>query len=108
MLIAYINPGGVYKWVTLKQGNVDEGILSKVGFREKLYNNKPIHYKQVRKLHEKLLTYCDNNGYPFASIELDSIEFSEFSIEAQLNLTKNTEFQIDSIIIKGDANIVPV
>ena len=108
MLVAYINPGGVYKWVTLKQGNVDEGILSKVGFREKLYSNKPIHYKQVRKLHEKLLTYCENNGYPFASIKLDSIEFSEFSIEAQLNLTKNTEFHIDSIIIKGDANIVPV
>lgn len=108
MLVAYINPGRVYKWVTLKQGNVDEGILSKVGFREKLYSNKPIYYKQVRKLHEKLLTYCENNGYPFASVKLDSIEFSEFSIEAKLNLTKNIEFHIESIIIKGDAKIVPV
>jgi len=108
LLIAYINPGGIYKWALLKQGNVDEGILSKVGYRDKLYNNKPVHYKQVKKLHEKLLTYCENNGYPFASVKLDSIVFSELSIEAQLNLSKNTEFHIDSIIIKGDAKIVPV
>src|SRR3990172_4325283 len=92
MLFAYINPGGVYKWALLKKGNIDEGILSRVGFREKLYDNKPVNYKQVKKLHEKLLTYCENNGYPYASITLDSIKFSEFSIEAKLNLAKNKEF----------------
>ncbi|MFH1321609.1 MAG: BamA/TamA family outer membrane protein [Bacteroidota bacterium] len=124
MLIAYINPGGIYKWATIKPGNVDEGILSKVGFREKLYSNKPINYKEVRKLHEKLLTYCENNGYPFAWVKLDSVKFSDTLleesvtlfktvprlnlIEAQLNLAKNIEVHIDSIIIKGDAKITPV
>ncbi len=108
MLFAYINPGGAYKWALLKKGNIDEGMLSRVGFREKLYDNKPVNYKQVAKLHEKLLTYCENTGYPYASVKLDSIEFSEFSIEAELNLTKNKEFHIDSIIIEGGAKIAPV
>ena len=65
------------------------------------------NYKQVAKLHEKLLTYCENNGYPYASVKLDSIEFSEFSIKAELNLTKNKEFHIDSIIMEGSAKIAP-
>src|SRR5688572_19541444 len=47
---AYLDFGAQYKWATLKKGNVDEGVLSEVGFREKLYNNKPLKYKDVRKV----------------------------------------------------------
>lgn len=107
-LLAYLNSGNIYKWATLQKGNVDEKTVSEIGFREKLYNNKPLHYKNVRKVQEKILNYCENNGYPFATVRLDSIRFSDNSISAQLKLTKNIKFEIDSIIIKGSATIAPV
>ena len=107
-LTAYINPGNIYKWAIIKKGNVDEGILSKIGFREKLFSNKPIQYFKVRKLHEDILTWCENNGYPFASVKLDSFIFSGNLIEARLDLAKNIEVIIDSIVIRGDAKISPV
>ncbi|MGQ0827998.1 MAG: BamA/TamA family outer membrane protein [Bacteroidota bacterium] len=105
---AYLNFGAQYKWAHLKKGNVDEGVLSEIGFREKLYNNKPVHFKDVKRLQERLIIYYENNGYPFASVKLDSIQILEGSIGAQLKLTKNTEEKIDSIVIKGTAKISDV
>ena len=107
-LTAYLNFGAEYKWAQLSKGNVDEGVLSEIGFREKLYNNKPIYYKKVKKLEEKLIVYFENNGYPFASVKLDSVVITDGKITAQLNLTKNASEKIDSVIIKGNAKITPV
>lgn len=105
---AYITFGPQYKWAYLKNGNIDEGVLSELGYREKLYTNQPIHYKKVKRMQEKLITYYENNGYPFAVVKLDSIAISGNSIEAQLWLTKQSEEKIDSIIIKGTLKIAPV
>lgn len=104
----FLNFGEQYKWASLRPGNVDEGVLSEIGFREKLYSNKPFFYKSVRRLQEKLIIYYENNGYPFSSVKLDSIKINEGSISAVLNLTKNAEIKIDSVIIKGTAQIASV
>ncbi|MGZ6539891.1 MAG: POTRA domain-containing protein, partial [Bacteroidia bacterium] len=102
---AYLSFGAQYKWANLKKGNVDEGVLSEIGFREKIYNNKPFYFKSVKRIEEKLITYYENNGYPFASVKLDSIVISPESISAVLNLTKNAKENIDSVVIKGNAKI---
>lgn len=104
----YLNFGAQYKWANLKPGNVDEGVLSEIGFREKLFSNKPLYYKNVKRIQEKLITYYENNGYPFASVKLDSIVITEEKISAVLNLTKNGEIKIDSVVINGTAQIAPV
>ena len=52
---AYLNFGAQYKWARLKKGNVDEGVLSEIGFREKVYSNKPIYFKSVKRIQEKLI-----------------------------------------------------
>lgn len=104
---AYLHCGPEYKWAHLKHGNVDEGVLSEIGFRERVYSDQPIFYKNVKRLQEKLITYYENNGYPFASVKLDSIVITEQTISASLWLTKNSEEKIDSIIIRGTAKITP-
>jgi outer membrane protein assembly factor BamA len=108
VLRAYVTFGPQYKWAYLKNGNIDEGVLSELGYREKLYTNQPIHYKKVKRMQEKLITYYENNGYPFAIVKLDSVTISGNSIAAQLWLTKQSEEKIDSIIIKGTLKIAPV
>ncbi len=104
----FLNFGAQYKWANLQKGNVDEGVLSEIGFREKLYSDKPVYYKSVKRLQEKLIIYYENNGYPFASVKLDSVVINEGSISAVLNLTKNSEIKIDSVVIKGTAQIASV
>lgn len=104
---AYLNFGKPYKLAFLKNGNVDEGVLSEIGFREKLYNNKPFSFKEIKRVQEKLIVYYENNGFPFASVKLDSIEIQDETISAKLFLTKNQEQKIDSIEIIGNAKISP-
>ena len=100
-----IKTGEQFKWANLKRGNADEGILSEAGFREKIYSGKPFYYKDVRKLQEKILSYCENNGYPFASVKLDSIVIAGSSFSASLNLQKNILIKIDSVVNRGGAKI---
>ncbi len=87
---------------------MDEGVLSEIGFREKLYTNKPVSYRDVKRLQEKLITYYENNGFPFASIKLDSIVVRDDQFLAVMNLQKHSEQKIDSITITGNAKIAPV
>jgi outer membrane protein assembly factor BamA len=105
---AYLDFGAQYKWAYLKKGNVDEGVLSEIGFREKLYNDEPLKYKDVRRVRERIVRYYENNGYPFAVVKLDSIMIVDEKISAVLFLQKNKEVKIDSVVIKGSAKIAPV
>ncbi|MEO6903483.1 MAG: BamA/TamA family outer membrane protein [Bacteroidia bacterium] len=107
-LTANLNIGKPYKWAHLKNGNVDEGALSVIGFREKLYLNRPVNFKDVKRVQENLIIYYENNGFPFASVKLDSMDISNNQFTAKLFLTKNKEKKIDSIIILGNAKIAPV
>lgn len=104
----YIKIGNAYKWVAIKSNNVDEGILSQAGFREKIYRNETINYRQIERLMQRILIICQNQGYPFAKVKLDSVVINDHTISANLLLDKNKFIVIDSVIIKGDAKINPI
>lgn len=105
---AYLYLGSQFKWASLLKGNVEEGFLSGTGFRQKLYTEKIFQFEEVNKLQEKILVNCQNNGYPFASVRLDSIEIIEHLIHAKLELTKNKFIRFDSVVVKGNSTIAPV
>ncbi len=108
LLTAFVHVGQQYKWARLSKGNVDEGILSEIGFRDKLYNNKALSPAALQKLYSKLIAHYENRGYPFATVRLDSIEFQDNTLSGALHLEKNMLLTIDSIIMKGEAKIAPI
>ncbi len=105
---AYIYTGQKYIWATIKQGNVPIELLDGTGFRKKLFFEKPFRYDQVAAINSKILRNCENRGYPFASVSLDSITIINNQFTASLSLNKNRFLLIDSIIIKGKADVAPV
>jgi len=104
-VIVLINEGKIYKWAQLKLGNLDPGLASKIGISEKLYFNKPFRYKEVARSINKIISYYENNGYPFAEVSLDSVQTEDDKLKAVLNVQKNKLFKIDSIIINGTARV---
>lgn len=102
---AYLHLGEAIKWAELKPGNVEENVLSQVGYREKVYRNRTFTYKQVHNLEEKILKYADNQGYPFASISLDSIGFTHNRISATLKYTKGPYIIFDSVHVEGKVRL---
>lgn len=102
---AVIAENGLYRTAFLKLGNLDPGLASKLGISEKLYFNKPFRYREVARSIEKIILYYENNGYPFVSVNLDSVNASDRQLSAVLNVKKNKYFKIDSIKIVGSAKV---
>jgi outer membrane protein assembly factor BamA len=102
-LVAVISVGDAFRWASLKQGNVGESILSSIGYREKLYNQKRFSYQQVALLEEKILNYSENQGYPFATIFLDSVQISGHTLASRLHYNTGPYIKFDTISVEGTA-----
>jgi len=104
---AYVFIGEKYKWTKLKHNKTDQALLSKLGYAEKLFSNKPFKNSELSTLIEKTLVYCENNGYPFASVKLDSVEVKNSVISAKLSIDKNEFVKLDSLVVEGNGKINP-
>lgn len=104
----YISTGSFYKWTSLNSGNVDEGLLNEIGFHERIYSGKIFSLKQLSNLQQRILDWCDNNGYPFAILRLDTVKTENEYVTASLNLQKRNLVLIDSVVIKGSAKLKSV
>ena len=97
--------GERYLWARLDAKSIEPLILDGIGWREKVFVNKPMDFSQLQDWQEKLLKYLENNGYPFAKIYLDSLQLDNEMVSAQLKADKGPLYKIDSIRIFGDAKI---
>ncbi|OFY89341.1 MAG: hypothetical protein A3K10_17450 [Bacteroidetes bacterium RIFCSPLOWO2_12_FULL_31_6] len=102
---AYLHLGKTYKWNYLKPVNVDEEVLSKIGFRDKVFNNKPFNKNQLNSFIFRIINHYENNGFPFASLQFDSIKMEENTFRGNLILNKHHRYKIDSVLIYGNATI---
>jgi translocation and assembly module TamA len=98
---AYLFLGEKFKWVSLRKGNIDGYLLDRTGFRERFYRDKPFRYNEYNKLEKAFIKVSENNGFPFASIRLDSLDIGKNQISAALNYQKGPLFVFDSINIIG-------
>lgn len=97
--------GELYLWAQLDAKNVESSILDAVGWREKMFANKPIDFTQVQVWEERVLNHLENTGYPFARISLDSLQLEGDKVSALLNVNKGPLYKIDSIRLFGNAKI---
>jgi len=99
--------GKPYQWLQLKVNPLYRDIFYKAGYKALDFDEKPIKFSKFERICEKALQICDNTGYPFASIQLDSLNIYENKIGAYVNLDLNKFIKIDSVIIKGSSKISP-
>ena len=97
--------GEMYLWAQLDAKNIEPSLLDAIGWREKMFTNKPMDFSQVRLLEEKMLDHLENTGYPFARVYLDSLQLDTDKVSALLKLNKGPLYKIDSIRIYGNAKI---
>ena len=102
---AYIVIGNNYKWGHLSPAKGSENILAETGYRERFYTKTAFSPKEISRLFDKILSWCENNGYPFATVKLDSVRVQDESVYALLNIHTNKFIRLDSIIVSGTATI---
>jgi hypothetical protein len=102
---AYINAGQKYKWVSLRYAKKDQGIISKLGYNERFFTNRPFKFTELSRFMEKLIVYYENNGYPFVSAKLDSLQFNQSNVKACVKIEKNVFVKLDSLITEGTGKV---
>ena len=107
-ICVYIFCGNKFEWVQLSEGKIDSKYLDGSGYGNKKYLRRSFNYSDIETINKKILENCENNGYPFAEVKLDSIQLNSNGVRATMVLTKNNLNKIDSVILKGNPSIAPI
>jgi outer membrane protein assembly factor BamA len=97
--------GDLEQWGDLHPDSVDKKALDESGYNSKNFIHKPVDVEQVKLIEQHLLSFYERNGYPFASIYLDSITTEKDGLNALLKVNKGPLYHIDSIRVYGNAVI---
>jgi outer membrane protein assembly factor BamA len=89
----------------LKNGNVDDKLLGDAGVKYFVTSGKAIKMTDAEVVKDKLLQQCENTGYPFASVRLDSFGRSGMAFTARVFLDKHELIRFDTIHILGKTHI---
>ena len=97
--------GQRYKWAKIDTKPGDEDILSAIGWPHSSFKNSGLDWVSIKNWQGQILTYLENNGYPFAKISLDSIVIENSQVEARLKIDRGYLYKLDSIRLFGNAKI---
>lgn len=80
-----------------------QSILQKVGYSQKSIHDLSLY--NYEELSEKVLSYLENNGFPFAEVSI-STSWSDDTIPVyNLVVNKNRFVTVDSMVVKGSSKI---
>ncbi len=106
-LYASIYLGPKYQWAQLKAGNLPENLLVRAGYKERFYKAKPFNYTELIRMEERVLGLSEDQGFPFATIKLDSVSLQNEQVTARLWYEAGPAIKFDSLKIRGNLNLKP-
>ena len=101
----FLYSGLQYQVKKVDLSGVNNLFLKSVNIKEKEFKNLPFNSKVLYKSGEELLNYCENNGYPFARVLIDSATFNGNEVSIKVKLETGPVVTIREIVIHGDAKI---
>lgn len=104
---AYLHRGPQYQWGALKvSADIPARWLSKAGFRPRLFRNRPLNHSDWLSLRDSLAARAADNGYPFAVVKLDNIEWERDRIlNADIVIEKDSLLRFGKLRIPESARI---
>ncbi|HND88624.1 MAG TPA: BamA/TamA family outer membrane protein, partial [Saprospiraceae bacterium] len=101
--------GPQFRWVALRpMPAAERAWLEAAGFRERDFSQKTLRPAALLALQRRVLEQYENNGYPFASVRLDSVRLdAEGGASAVLRVERNRFFSFKELKISGDLKLPP-
>ncbi|MDB5193502.1 MAG: hypothetical protein JWQ96_3065 [Segetibacter sp.] len=103
-VFAYLFTGDQYQWSNISISNANKELLQQAGWKDP-FKKSSFNFEQYQQAQQTLLNYFENNGYPFAKIQLDSFSIEGGTVKAALAFNKGPLYRIDSIRMFGPAKI---
>ncbi len=103
---AFIYLGRQYKWARLSFDSIPQPLWTEAGINPAQWEGRALDARQLSGLCEKILRWCENNGYPFARVWLGNAHIGDKGdVSGELLLQRGELRKIDSISVEGDAAI---
>lgn len=105
-ITAKIYVGNRFSWAKLTYNERAINWMQETGLSIGAIHDKPINRTAYGQMVERILSYGENHGFPFAQVKLDSIKSSENGVvEGKLTVVQNRYFEFDTITMVGDAQV---
>lgn len=98
-VIAWVVLGPCYRWVSIRSGNVPPELMNQSRLQERQWMNRALDPKLFYPAFERIIRTCEDNGFPFASIRLDSLQEKNGGVSAVMNLQRGPYITLDSVIV---------
>lgn len=102
LMTVTIDPGQAFEWLSLSTGNVERAIIRKTNYKKSRFEKSRFDYREIAKIENRLLSYAEENGYPFAAVRYDSLRIEDDQFSASLNLDLGPLIKFDSVHISGE------
>ena len=103
----FLEVGDAFVWASLEQGNLPDQVLYKTGYKNSFFNQGIVNFRRVSRLFRKVIGYSENNGYPFASIQLEALEIEGGRVSARIDYNPGPFITFDSITLINKNKIKP-
>jgi len=97
--------GEQQSWIKLKTDSIEKRAIDESGFIEKKFSNKPVNFSELQQIKERILSYYEKSGFPFASVYLDSLQLEGQTMGGTLKVNRGPLYHIDSIRVIGKVKI---
>ena len=94
--------GEQFRWARLRNGNLGDGLLTKAGYRDKFFRDQPFRPQEWTQLQQRVLAEAENQGYPFATVRLDSVSLTGPDVEGRVVLDRGPVIVFDSLQVLGN------
>ncbi len=102
----FVYRGLRYQWAQIRTDSLPAGVFTQAGISQPEWSGRPLRPSQMAGLSERLLSWAENNGYPFARLWLDELMVdSTGGVRAQLRMDYGPLHRFDSIVIHSDVRV---
>lgn len=104
LVIVQVFIGERWKWDKIHWRNIPERLLKEVGWN-KQWEEGWYQLGVLNQVKEKMVGHLASRGYPFASVQIDSLVLEEGKAQAWVTLDSGRVYTIDSIRIFGEFKV---
>lgn len=97
----HVFQGPSYKFAELHIEEEFEPILAKAGYPIRTIKGKKLDVGFIGKMFDEIITVLENNGYPFASINLENYTTSDAEFSGDLKIDKGRLMTMDTFNLYG-------
>jgi len=97
--------GEMYSWSGIRVDSADQNVVVQAGLNYSSLKGRKLDMARLDSDKQQLLRYLENNGYPFARVELDSVSFAGVELSGRLKINRGPLYRIDSVRNLGNARI---